>query len=220
MTPEIDVCSLRGGRSLVAFDLDDTLAPEVLFITSGAYHVSGWIHSLFPVIPPQRIVNAVELAVASRLNHYSAVERLLAEYGLLGKTDMGAVVREFRHHIPDPDIYRMAPSMRKILEKIRDKDVRIAMITDGRSITQRHKIRALGLERYISREDIFISEETGHDKSHPESFMRLMAMHPEAEDFHYVGDNPPKDFLHPSRLGWHTHLADPFPLGVHCGLPR
>lgn len=219
MTPEIDIGSLRSGRCLVAFDLDDTLAPEVLFIISGVHHVAEWIHSLFPVVRPQRIVNAVELAVARRLNHYSAVETVLAEYGLLSKTDMEAVVREFRCHIPDPDIYRMAPSMRNLLEKIREKDVRIALVTDGRSITQRHKIKALGLERYICREDIFISGETGHDKLHPDSFLSLMAMHPETNDFHYVGDNPPKDFLHPSRLGWQTHLADAFPLSVHRGLP-
>lgn len=220
MTPDIDISSLRGEKSLVAFDLDDTLVPEVLFLRSGARYVANWLHDLFPALDPLRIINAVDFAILNRRNHYSAIEELLKEYGLGVKIDMPPVVREMRNHCPDPDIYRMAPSMLTRLVNLKEAGVRIALVTDGRSVTQRNKIMALGLDRFISPEDIFISEETGHDKMHPDSFLSLMEMHPEVKDFHYVGDNPPKDFLHPSRIGWSTHLADPFPLGVHCGLPR
>lgn len=218
MTPEIDINALGVG-SVVAFDLDDTLAPEALFLLSGAHHAAGWLHDLYPAIDPMRIVNAVDLAVYTRRNHYSAIEEVLVSYGLRERVDMNVVVREFRHHVPDPGIYRMAPSMGSLLEGIRNAGAVLALVTDGRSITQRHKISALRLDRYISPENIFISEETGHDKMHPDSFLRLMEMHPDATDFHYTGDNPAKDFLHPTKLGWRTHLADAFPLAVHRGLP-
>lgn len=220
MTPAVDISKLRGKNSLVAFDLDDTLAPEALFIRSGARHAALWLHRLYPAADPFRIINAVDLAVDNRQNHYSAVENILDSFGLLRKVNMSIVVNEFRSHTPDHDIYRMAPSMISLLNNLSDADVCMALVTDGRSITQRNKINTLGLDQWFSPDHIFISEEIGHDKTHPYSFVRLMEMHPEVEDFHYVGDNPPKDFLHPSRLGWLTHLADPFPLGVHCGLPR
>lgn len=218
MTPEIDITALSGVKSLVAFDLDDTLAPEALFLRSGARHAARWIHDLYPAVDPRRIEDAVDLAICNRTNHYSAVEEVMRQYGLLSQADMKTVVREFRHHRPDPSIYRMAPSMIALLEAIRDAGSAIALVTDGRSITQRNKIEALRLGRFIHADDILISEETGHDKMHPDSFIKLMEMHPEAMDFHYVGDNPAKDFLHPARLGWKTHLADAFPLAVHRGL--
>lgn len=220
MIPKIDIEALRGRRVLMAFDLDDTLAPEVLFLRSGARHVAMWLQSLYPVLNAERIIDAVDLAVATGLNHYDATERVLAQYGLREKTDMAVVVKEFRWHLPDTGMYHMAPSIESLLLRLDEAGITLAIVTDGRSVTQRHKIDALRLERFVAADHIFISEETGHDKMHPDSFLKLMEMHPDYDEFHYVGDNPPKDFLHPSRLGWITHLADPFPLGVHCGLRR
>lgn len=220
MTPPIDISRLRGADSLVAFDLDDTLAAEFQFIRSGARHIAAWLHREYPAIDPVRLANAVDLAILTRRNHYSAIESYLEELHLRGKIPMASVVSQCRNHFPDYDFYHIAPSLMRMLEEIKASGSVIALVTDGRSITQRNKITALGLDRIINPQDIFISEETSHDKMHPHSFLTLMEMHPDVTDFHYVGDNLAKDFLHPSKLGWTVHLAAQFPLGVHCGLPR
>ncbi len=205
---------------MVAFDLDDTLVPEVLFIKSGIHHIASYLHDRYPCLPISRIIGAMETALLTCQNHYSALESLLDEYHLRKKVDMKEVVKEFRSHLPDPSIYHPAPSMIEVLEDLKRRGIPTALITDGRSITQRNKIKAAGLEKFFDNSDILISEETGHDKFDPDNFLYVMKKYAGAKEFHYVGDNPPKDFLHPARLGWHTHLEHPFPLAVHQGIPK
>lgn len=206
---------------VVCFDLDDTLIAEALFIMSGASHIAKWLHDRYPALPTHRLVASIQTAAMTRQNHYSAIERLLQEHGLSDIVDMNTVIAEFRRHMPDPTIYHVAPSLLEVLTKLRNSpDIKTVLITDGRSLTQRNKIKAAGLLEFFDDCDIFISEETGHDKTSPDTFLRVMEKYARASEFHYVGDNPPKDFLHPSRLGWHTHQTHPFPLMVHQGIPR
>lgn len=206
---------------VVGFDLDDTLVPEVLFVKSGISHISTWLHSSYPSIPVHRIMTCMQMAVMTRTNHYSALERLLQEYGLSDQVDMKRIVSAFRSHVPDPSIYHLAPSMLHLLTSLRnDPDIITVLITDGRSSTQRNKISAAKLYDFFDQKDIYISGETGFDKTHPDTFLRVMEKYAGAKEFHYVGDNPPKDFLHPSRLGWVTHKAHPFPLMIHQGMPK
>lgn len=207
---------------VVGFDLDDTLVAEALFLKSGAYHIANWLNDRYGIIPAARIENAMLTAISNIQNHYSALERLIEEFGLTGSIDMKQAVGEFRDHIPDHAIYHPAPSMLETLRKLKsDPDVRTVLITDGRSLTQRNKILASGLQEFFHDSDIYISEETGHDKTSPDTFLQIMERYAGANEFHYVGDNPSKDFLHPSRLGWHTHQTHPFPLMIHHqGMPR
>ena len=207
-------------KKVVGFDLDDTLVAEALFIKSGIQHIADWLSLRYPELTPLRVIQSMELALLTRRNHYSALESLLANYKLSSRVDMKEIVAEFRSHKPDPFIYHLSPSMEDILSNLRKKEIKLFLITDGRSVTQRNKIEAAGLYRFFDQSDIFISEETGHDKLHPDSFLAIMRKYAGANEFHYIGDNPNKDFLHPIRLGWHTHQVYPFPLAVHQGIPR
>ena len=208
-------------RVITGFDLDDTLVPEVLFIRSGIRHIARLLHSRFPVISEDRITGRMEAAAMRRQNHYSALESLLSESGLSDAVDMKVIVNEFRSHLPDSDIYHAAPSIINLLESLRrNPEIETVLITDGRSLTQRNKIQSAALDAFFDSDNIYISEETGYDKTSPDIFLRIMEKYAGADEFHYIGDNPIKDFLHPSRLGWHTHQAHPFPLMVHQGMPR
>ena len=207
--------------NIVGFDLDDTLVAEVLFIKSGIRHIASWLHTRIPTLPEERITARMDAAMERRQNHYSALESLLTEYQLSDTVDMKEIVAEFRSHLPDSSIYHPAPSTIECLTRLKDDaDVRTVLITDGRSLTQRNKIAAAGLYTFFEDDDILISEETGFDKTSPDIFLRVMEKYAGADEFHYIGDNPSKDFLHPSRLGWHTHRVHPFPLMIHQGMPR
>lgn len=206
---------------VIGFDLDDTLIPEVLFLLSGIRHIADLLHDRFVSLPKQRIISYLETAVMNRNNHYSALENLMKEIGESEKLNMKEIVWDFRCHIPDEAIYHTSPSMTEILEMLKaDSKKRLVLITDGRSVTQRNKINSAHLYKYFDDSDIFISEETGCDKTNPDTFLRVMKKYAGADEFHYVGDNPIKDFLHPSRLGWQTHRIHPFPLMIHQGIPR
>lgn len=207
---------------VVGFDLDDTLVAEALFLKSGAFHMARWLHARHHEVPADRMKNAMLSAISRHQNHYAALEGIIGEFGLSDAVDMKEVVAEFRNHMPDPDIYHMAPSMLETLMRLKaDPETRLVLITDGRSRTQRNKLQAARLHDFFDDSDIYISEEIGHDKTSPDTFLHIMEKYAGANEYHYVGDNPPKDFLHPSRLGWTTHRVHPFPLMIHPqGMPR
>ena len=78
----------------------------------------------------------------------------------------------------------------------------MGILTDGRSISQRNKIRALGLESWINK--IVVSEEFGSAKPDERNFRHFHKVFPQHRSFAYIGDNPAKDFVTPNRLGWST----------------
>jgi putative hydrolase of the HAD superfamily len=85
------------------------------------------------------------------------------------------------------------------LEKLLSQGTEMSLITDGRSITQRNKLRALGIETFFK--NIVISEEVNSEKPSEYNF-RMVMDNKIAENFIYIADNPKKDFITPNKLGW------------------
>jgi putative hydrolase of the HAD superfamily len=84
-----------------------------------------------------------------------------------------------------------------------DSGNKVALITDGRSKTQRNKVEALGLQQYLSAEDVIVSEELGSEKPDVRNYNALVRKYP-SDTFVYVADNTRKDFVTPNTLGWST----------------
>lgn len=195
---------------VIAFDLDDTLVKEREFCLSGFKAVADLLQK---VLDPTEVFSVMSEALAERCNHYDALERLAAERGV--SVDMKEVVATCRNHTPTFKPRDIDKAMRWIKE-VRERGDIPAIITDGRSLTQRNKLEALELTSMINPSDILISEETGADKKSPMMFRRLMKLHPDAERYVYVGDNVEKDFYWPRKLGWYTvGISDPDRLNIH-----
>ena len=178
--------------AVVAFDLDDTLYKELDFVKSG-------YKALAQLVAPDGESRAY--AYELMLNAYNTkeipVDALRAEFPDFSVEEL---VELYRIHYPE---LTLSEEVKDILNQLHNEDVHLALITDGRSVTQRNKIAALGLESFFGA-DIFISEEVGADKLQPHSFAELQCLYPGATEFYYVGDNPAKDFYQANRLGWHT----------------
>lgn len=180
-------------QKVVAFDLDDTLYKEVDYLKS-AY---------------REIAEKLELKYSIRgvydflWNKWSNGDkdpfgRLIEEYELnVSKEDL---IQCYRNHIPS---ITLEQDIADLLSKLKASGIILCLITDGRSLTQRNKILALGLDRFIDNENIFISEEIGTNKYSPKSFEILNSRYPDALKI-YVGDNCEKDFYWPNALGWNT----------------
>ena len=126
-----------------------------------------------------------------------SVETFISESHLpLRLEEMIKMYREHRPHIS------LEEETRGILDILQKESV-LGIITDGRSLTQRNKIEALGLYAYIPEKNICISEETGYPKPSSEPFVSFMQAYPDS-DYYYIGDNPSKDFVAPNQLGWNT----------------
>ena len=174
---------------VVVFDLDDTLYSEEDFLLS-AY----------------RLI-CERIAERTGEDHYGALvgyrdAGLVALDELLARHEVPYTIAEllelYRYHAPSIEL---RPGVAELLERIRAWGLGLALITDGRSRTQRAKLEALGVAEafdYVS-----VSEEIGATKPSPLAFERTMAALPAAR-YAYVGDNYGKDFVAPNTLGWLT----------------
>lgn len=90
-------------------------------------------------------------------------------------------------HVKDYlDIYRnfkptwqLLPEVSDLLNRLKEDGCILGLISDGRSVQQRNKFNALGLNRWINNNDVVISEEFGSEKpslANYEYFMKRYLM--------------------------------------------
>lgn len=180
------LCDLK--QTVVVFDLDDTLYPEADYVNSGVRYVCKQIQTLYGVDLYAEIKGA--------LDHNPKVKwlDLICELAKLPITSKDSFLWMYRLHFPD---VTLSASCKSSLQAIRLKSKAVAILTDGRSVTQRLKIKALGL----SDLPVYISEDYGASKPAPERFKAIEADYP-AQHYVYVADNVRKDFLGCNPLGW------------------
>ena len=86
------------------------------------------------------------------------------------------------------------------------KTKKIGLITDGRPIGQRNKIKALNLEKYIN--EIIVTDELGGVEFRKPNTKAFELMQEKLkipfEKMVYIGDNINKDFIAPEKLGMQT----------------
>ncbi len=174
---------------MVVFDLDDTLYKEHNYVLSGYNAVARQV-SLESGLDARIVLGRMLLASDP-----------LAEAAKSGTMPLETYVMLYRHHYPS---ISLDPAALNLLNALRERNIPMAMITDGRSVGQRNKFLALGLDRFIPQERLLISAETGAEKTSPLPFERIMEMYPDEKSWIYIGDNPAKDFFHPRALGWKT----------------
>lgn len=208
---------------VVAFDLDDTLARERDYCRSGfRYLCDPDRYRVFEVgaYPTRDDLRTLEEEMDRRLtageNPFDPFDKyfgaLASERG--EKWYLKKHIEAYRNHVPTG--YTLAEGVADTLNALSERGVRMAVITDGRSNTQRRKIEALDLNRFMAPEMILISGETGFEKTHSkEMYSMVVRNYPEASRFYYVGNNPLKDFYHPNLMGWTTIGVGPHPDDVH-----
>lgn len=171
------------------FDLDDTLYPE-----------RDYVRSCFRWIAPQLGGNA---AFDELWRRFEAGERdpigALAAVRGLEAGEKATLVEEMRAHLPD---IRLDDGASALLAALRSDARRFSIVTNGRSVTQRRKIAALGLDDALT---IVISEEFGAAKPDTALFRAVERAHPALRHI-FVGDNPAIDFEGPNALGWQTAM--------------
>ena len=173
-------------RTVICFDLDDTLYNEIDFLKSGF----------------RSIARSVEPDWKTLLSRMFSIYRSGGDaFRYIEETYKLSVTEQleiYRNHLPDIKAFT---GVKSLFEEILCRMGRIGIITDGRSVTQRNKLKALGLIEFPDL--ILISEETGYEKPHAYNFERILDNYP-GHEYCYIGDNLLKDFLVPNKLGWTT----------------
>lgn len=179
------------GLRAVVFDMDDTLYGEKEYVKSG-YQKIG---KEFP-----EIANTTERLWAFFEDGKPAIDELLKEEGMLDENTKQKCIHIYRHQMPDIHLYT---GVREMIEKLRQKGLKLGLITDGRPEGQRAKIQALGLEELFDH--IIVTDELGGPEYRKPNQKAFELMGEELgiayAEMCYVGDNIRKDFIAPLQLG-------------------
>ena len=102
------------------------------------------------------------------------------------------------------------PNMEEVLKELKNRGIRLGMITNGLTKFQSLNLQALGIHSYI--DTILISEQEGIKKPHAEIFLRaLKKLGVTPEESLYVGDHPENDVLGAQNVGMNAvWKKDPF----------
>ncbi len=196
---------------MTVFDLDDTLFKERDFVTS-SFRVIAREADRRGIISYEKALAILCAGRDGGIAFSSLAEEVAARAPGCGLTEEW-MVNTYRTHTPD---IKLDDATESVLAALRERGETLGLITDGRSNTQRAKIKALGLERFIEPRNILVSGETGFDKTHREPFDMIMMRNPAERRYVYVGDNSAKDFIWPNKLGWLTvQLDDADGVNIH-----
>lgn len=186
----LDVTQYLDNIDVVIFDMDDTLYSEKEYVKSGYNAIEKEFIEIANM--SQKLWNAF-------FNNKNAIDYVLEQEGLLTEENKNKALEIYRNHIPNIHLYDGIEDMLIQLKKTK----KIGLITDGRPIGQRNKIKALNLEKYIN--EIIVTDELGGVEFRKPNSKAFELMQEKLkipfEKMVYIGDNINKDFIAPEKLG-------------------
>ena len=180
-------------KLIIVFDLDDTLYSEKEYVISGISFVEKYISSLYGIPFNGEILKAYKKGVIDLWGWACKKVGLPIEI-------KDSFLWLYRNHYPNINLF---PGILQLINELNQYNAKVIVLTDGRSISQRLKIKALKLDNL----PIYISEEYSSVKPNKKRFL-LIQNKWEGGDFVYIGDNPNKDFIAPKDLNWFCVGAD------------
>ena len=175
---------------VVAFDLDDTLISEFEYIKSGYRAVSKEISLKYEIPEDEIYEKLIKLFSEDTKNVFN---RLLGEYKIdYEKEDILHLVKTYREHIPEINFF---DDVIPTVKMLKGKGIKLAIITDGYTITQSNKLTVLEAKEYF--DEIIVTDMLGKElwKPHPKAFEIIKEKFNVGwDEICYVGDNPEKDF--------------------------
>jgi putative hydrolase of the HAD superfamily len=173
------------------FDLDDTLYKEIDYLRSAYKDIAEKLQEfgIVDAYPQMLAWYETKQNVFDKVNEYYHLNIPIPDF-----------LNWYRYHLPQ---ISLSDGADELLKSILASGNKVGLITDGRAKTQRNKIGALGLSKYIDSDDIIISEEFGSEKPDARNYQYFVDKYLQSE-FVYIADNPRKDFVTPNKLGWMT----------------
>ena len=185
-------------RSVLVFDLDDTLYPELSYVHSGFRAVANFLSPLLS--KPVEALAAGMMAEEAAQGRGQVFDNVLRQHNRWSKTLVAACLRAYRQHQPEISLF---PDAERAL--IRFAGQPLYIVTDGHKEVQARKVAALGLAGRIRY--AYLTNRYGRHRAKPDPHVFQLICQREAvtpSDVTYVGDNVRKDFVGIKPLGFNT----------------
>jgi putative hydrolase of the HAD superfamily len=180
-------------KKVIVFDLDDTLFYEIEYLESAYRYIAMLLEEKYSI---STVFPFMLRAYYDKKNVFDEVNK---NYSL--DIPFDTYLSLYRNHIP---VINLNSETKKVLSVlVQTNNIILGLLTDGREITQRNKIIALGLNRYIQEENMLISESFGSEKPSLNNYLYFQRKY-DNHEFIYIGDNVNKDFIAPNQLNWNT----------------
>jgi putative hydrolase of the HAD superfamily len=170
----------------IVFDLDDTLVKEIDYLKSAFLEIACFLDS-----NNKLLFEEMFQWYQNKENVFNNLEKLYV------KADKQLLLRIYHNHFPN---FNSNTEIKQILINLKNKGYFLGLLTDGYSITQRNKIKALAIDNLFDL--IVISEEFGSEKPNLKNYEIFHQFN--TEEYYYIGDNVSKDFITPNKLCWKT----------------
>ena len=184
-------------KTFFVFDLDDTIYMEYDYKKSGIKYIL-------------KVLKNLGFSYKFNLMYLMSLDnpfQHIIEKLSLPRYNVNNLIWQYRLHKPD---IKLNEKTKKLIKYLYYKSAGIAILTDGRSFSQRQKLISLGLIKY----PFYISEEY-NDKKPQLKRLKLIMKTFNAENYVYVGDNINKDFFGPNKLKWLTIGLKKTILNIH-----
>ncbi|WP_067729915.1 HAD family hydrolase [Oceanobacillus damuensis] len=182
----------------VVFDLDGTLlnrdASVKVFIEKQYRRLNKWINH----IPKDKyITRFVELDNRGYVWKDKVYQQLVDDFDITGLT-WDELLQDYISQFKDSCV--PFPNLISTLEQLKNNNIVLGMITNGKGQFQMDNIRALGIEKYFKT--ILISEWEGTKKPEPQIFLKaLNKLDVLPSESIFVGDHPEKDIKAAQNVG-------------------
>lgn len=174
-------------NTVFAFDLDDTLYNEIDYLKSAYLAIAK-------TISETKWLTLYSKMLSLYRNKKDVFDYISEEY----HTDKNQLIETYRSHIPNITSFNHVLTL---MANIKNLGGKIAVITDGRTLTQKNKLKSLKVEPFI--DTLVISESVGTEKPNENNYKIVEAAFPNHR-YLYFGDNFKKDFITPNLRGWTT----------------
>jgi putative hydrolase of the HAD superfamily len=192
----------------VVFDLDDTLYPEIQYVNSGFRAVSDWLYKMDLTTLSSEECFAFMQSTLKAEGRGKVFDRLISLLDLSVEKYLHTLIYIYRTHLPSDLV--IWNEMAVIILSLKQKGMKLGIVTDGIYVTQKTKTDLLLKE--LPFDAIVHTDSLGFDKWKPcitpfQVVCNLLAISP----MHavYVGDNPVKDFAGANRIGMQTIWYNP-----------
>jgi putative hydrolase of the HAD superfamily len=186
----------------IILDLDDTIYQEVDFVKSGFKYLAKYYSK---GINEDDLFEKMFEAWKKGDNALQLMFQLLE----IKEFSIPKALELYHSHFPNICLDNKTNAFFQIID---EKEIDLGLITDGRSLTQRNKLKALGIENKFKK--IIISEEFGSVKPDLRNF-EIFEKEFTASKFCYVADNTNKDFIIPNQLRWDSFCLMDSGFNIH-----
>lgn len=174
-------------RTVIVFDLDDTLYNEMEYLRSAYSEIAKSLDS-----------ENWRPLFARMYSLFRSAADVFEFVSTTYQVDKSELLNTYRTHTPTLHLF---DGVLETMTQIKAKKGKIGIITDGRKTTQRAKLKALGITDRMDK--IVISEEVGSEKPDERNYRSIEEAFPNCT-YLYMADNLRKDFIAPNKLGWKT----------------